>query len=565
MSDIKDIQQDSNSSIGGSSSNSSILSLLLKKSYEFTSNQKLRCLGSGSFGRVVLVEYQTTKYALKYFKRKEDAKKEVMALDCIYELTDLSKWQHIGHTNIVRYYGQCKYNGKEAILLEWVTRGSLWETMTVHYASLTCDRIIHILQGIARGVLALHELNMFHRDLKPGNVLLDNDYNAKITDFNTTKKVQDDNNTKNVGSDLFIADEVRRSRRYTKAVDVYSFGMICVCFLNIKPFVMINDTNNNNNNNEIYDIINNNNDNNNNKLIDLIKRCISKEEDKRPTFKMILDDLKDIKEDINVLDFMSNAIIGNNDFMEMYQARGKVKEMKIDSWRVSIPVDTRPLDPFISMLGQNNVVLVTGEKKSGKSFFVHRYWKTMTKEGKKIIPIINDDWKSIKSIIESVKIAHTATSDLELANGCLELFKLCKTSRHNFIFIFNKLKELPPIDIFRQLPSNIKVVIVKRKVMSNTTWLDELKTVGCAVDQYHLNLLSKEEIESFIETNHKNLPKIHLTMRYIIGPKVLGSMIDLFQKEKSKGRLISFEKVLIQNDTTTIGASLSSLHLPPEL
>ncbi|EXX74674.1 Bck1p [Rhizophagus irregularis DAOM 197198w] len=96
------------------------------------------------------------------------------------------------------------------------------------------DRLKEIINGLAK----IHNVNILHRDLHSGNILLSNLYDyapsmkAKICDLGTSKSAteNDDNNDNEedniYGIISYVAPEVLQGKKYTKASDIYSFGMI---------------------------------------------------------------------------------------------------------------------------------------------------------------------------------------------------------------------------------------------------------------------------------------------------------------------------------------------------
>ncbi|TMW61852.1 hypothetical protein Poli38472_010915 [Pythium oligandrum] len=68
---------------------------------------------------------------------------------------------------------------------------------------------------------------MIHRDLKSRNVLLDHEMTAYLSDFGTTRAVDDSNTmTAEVGTAMWMAPEVLSGRRYDQSADIYSLGVI---------------------------------------------------------------------------------------------------------------------------------------------------------------------------------------------------------------------------------------------------------------------------------------------------------------------------------------------------
>ncbi|GBC19873.2 kinase-like domain-containing protein [Rhizophagus irregularis DAOM 181602=DAOM 197198] len=83
------------------------------------------------------------------------------------------------------------------------------------------------LQDIINGLAKIHDANIIHRDLHSGNILL-NDYRAKICDLGTSKSATEstDYEEEIYGIIPYVAPEVLQGKKYTKASDIYSFGMI---------------------------------------------------------------------------------------------------------------------------------------------------------------------------------------------------------------------------------------------------------------------------------------------------------------------------------------------------
>ncbi|KAK3145240.1 hypothetical protein QOZ80_4AG0326070 [Eleusine coracana subsp. coracana] len=135
------------------------------------------------------------------------------------------------HKNLVRLLGFCN-EGKERLLVyEFMTNGSL-NSFLFGDIRLPWSLRAQLALGVARGLLYLHEecsTQIIHCDIKPQNILLDENFIAKISDFGLAKLLrtkQTQTNTGIRGTRGYVAPEWFKNIGITAKVDVYSFGVI---------------------------------------------------------------------------------------------------------------------------------------------------------------------------------------------------------------------------------------------------------------------------------------------------------------------------------------------------
>ncbi|XP_027913769.1 cysteine-rich receptor-like protein kinase 15 isoform X4 [Vigna unguiculata] len=191
---------------------------------EFSDTNKL---GQGGFGAVYKgVLPDGNEVAVKRLSRKswqgiEEFKNEVVLI---------AKLQH---KNLVRLLG-CALEGEEKLLIyEFMSNKSLDQLIFEKRSKLDWKTYNGIINGIARGLLYLHEesrLKIIHRDLKPNNVLLDYDLSAKISDFGMARIFSENQNAANtkrvVGTYGYMAPEYAMEGLFSVKSDVFSFGVI---------------------------------------------------------------------------------------------------------------------------------------------------------------------------------------------------------------------------------------------------------------------------------------------------------------------------------------------------
>ncbi|KAM4073113.1 hypothetical protein ACB094_11G192900 [Castanea mollissima] len=184
-------------------------------------------LGRGSFGAVykgVLVSSHSKYVAVKKLdKMINEGEREFK--------TEVTVIGQTHHRNLVRLLGYCDEGEHRILVYEFMYNGSL-SSFLFGVIRPSWQQRMQIALGIARGLMYLHEecsMQIIHCDIKPQNILLDDFFTAKISDFGLAKLLMNQQTrtlTGIRGTKGYVAPEWFRNTPVSVKVDVYSFGVM---------------------------------------------------------------------------------------------------------------------------------------------------------------------------------------------------------------------------------------------------------------------------------------------------------------------------------------------------
>ena len=127
-----------------------------------------------------------------------------------------------------KYYGitQNPITEDFIIIMKYYKLGSLKDYITKNFYEIKWNKKLEILQNIVAGLDHLHNQKIIHRDFHSGNILYENEFDIVISDLGISKSSIDNDNDEIYGIISYMAPEILQRKEYTKASDIYSFGMI---------------------------------------------------------------------------------------------------------------------------------------------------------------------------------------------------------------------------------------------------------------------------------------------------------------------------------------------------
>ncbi|KAH0745634.1 hypothetical protein KY285_007291 [Solanum tuberosum] len=184
-------------------------------------------LGRGAFGTVfkgILAEDQKVIAVKRLDKELVEGETEFQ--------TEIKIIGRKHHRNLVRLIGYCLEGSRRLLVYEYMTNGSLADVLFKPEKQPTWEDRCGFARDIARGLLYLHDecdTQIIHCDIKPQNILMDDQFCAKISDFGMAKLLKKDQtrtNTRIRGTEGYVAPECSRNLPVTVKADVYSFGVV---------------------------------------------------------------------------------------------------------------------------------------------------------------------------------------------------------------------------------------------------------------------------------------------------------------------------------------------------
>ncbi|KAL4310630.1 hypothetical protein GQ457_01G003530 [Hibiscus cannabinus] len=188
-------------------------------------------LGQGGFGTVFKGKLRSGKLVAVKLLNESTGNGQ----DFINEVATIGR---IHHVNVVQLIGFCVEGKKQALVYDFMTNGSLdkviFSTGSGSF-SLSWEKMFEIALGIGRGIEYLHNgcvMQILHFDIKPHNILLDENFNPKVSDFGLAKSYSTDDSIVSLtaarGTIGYMAPELfyKNIGGVSYKADVYSFGMM---------------------------------------------------------------------------------------------------------------------------------------------------------------------------------------------------------------------------------------------------------------------------------------------------------------------------------------------------
>ncbi|WP_342772725.1 serine/threonine-protein kinase [Nocardia tenerifensis] len=185
-------------------------------------------IGSGGTGVVwrAIDERLQRSVAVKQIHIKPslpEAERDVVRQRAIREARNAARFQH---PNAIVVFDITEHQGDPCLVMEYLKSNSLAGVLSAQ-GPLPLTQVARIGEQVASALIAAHDAGIVHRDVKPGNILLDDHGTVKITDFGISRAAGDVTLTETgliCGTAAYLAPEMARGADPTPASDVFALG-----------------------------------------------------------------------------------------------------------------------------------------------------------------------------------------------------------------------------------------------------------------------------------------------------------------------------------------------------
>lgn len=247
-------------------------------------------IGEGGYSKVYTVswnKYSETLFVAKiislYHNDSDTIKQESFTME-------INALKYLSHPNVINIYDHFQINEEYILILEYCQRGSM-RNYIKDYGPLNTDMFKVMAKQCLLGLEACHDVGIVHLDIKPQNILINDQMKPKLIDFGLAGLVEGDDDdcfcTSKHGSHYFFSPERFLDAPYNpKKADIWAMGVTFYFFLTNKlPWTYQSRT-------ELIEQINYSNacfpKNVNHRVIKLIRSMIEKDPLRRPSVKQLL-------------------------------------------------------------------------------------------------------------------------------------------------------------------------------------------------------------------------------------------------------------------------------------
>lgn len=182
----------------------------------------LELIGTGNYGSVVKARYKETDQlvAIKQFSSDE-------ALDLDSAAREVRVLQDCQHPNIIGYYEAFRHQSELWLVMEYCDGGSIDLVRKMLRENISESCLAYVAHEVLQGLQYLHAHHKIHRDIKPGNILINSKGEVKLCDFGITAELQHTLSRRNSywGTMLYMAPEILNGTDYDERADLWSLGM----------------------------------------------------------------------------------------------------------------------------------------------------------------------------------------------------------------------------------------------------------------------------------------------------------------------------------------------------